>query len=175
MIIERAFNIHSMYDAKIDLNDRIHTFEAYGAKKASQKVQQALAQGNCISSTEDQTTKLDVNKPPPNMISVCTVDTNIPDFIRLELNEALLQIKDHLYKSYQYDMVGGTFYFKYDKNDDLYLTFVAGLKVFDLSNGPTTQQEAGLSTANKFGLHPNLKSAYKIGASNPSTDRAQAS
>lgn len=38
-LIERAFNIHSMYDAKIDLNDRIHTFEAYGAKKASQKVQ----------------------------------------------------------------------------------------------------------------------------------------
>lgn len=34
-LIERAFNIHSMYDAKIDLNDRIHTFEAYGAKKAS--------------------------------------------------------------------------------------------------------------------------------------------
>ena len=52
-LIERAFNIHSMYDAKIDLNDRIHTFEAYGAKKASQKVQQALAQGNCISSADE--------------------------------------------------------------------------------------------------------------------------
>ena len=68
-------------------------------------------------------------------------------------------------------MTGGTFYFKYDKNDDLYLTYAAGLKVFDVSRGPTDQQEEGLSTANKFGLHPNLKSAYKVGVSNPPSDR----
>ena len=26
--IERGFNIHPMYNCKIDLNDRVHTFEA---------------------------------------------------------------------------------------------------------------------------------------------------
>ena len=28
MICERAFNIHSMYETKTELNDRIHTFES---------------------------------------------------------------------------------------------------------------------------------------------------
>lgn len=33
LIIERAFNIHSMYETKIELNDRVHTFEALGPNK----------------------------------------------------------------------------------------------------------------------------------------------
>lgn len=28
ILIERGFNIHSMYDNKIDINERCHTFEA---------------------------------------------------------------------------------------------------------------------------------------------------
>lgn len=66
-------------------------------------------------------------------MSVCTIDTNVPDMIRYELNEAILQIKDHLYNKFKFDLIGGTFYFKYDKNDDLYLNFVAGMKVHDLN------------------------------------------
>ena len=55
--IERSFNIYSMYDSKIDLKDRVATFEAYVPKESV----------------------------PP-----CTIDLNIPDVIRLELNEAIL-------------------------------------------------------------------------------------
>jgi hypothetical protein len=31
--VERAFNIHSMYDTKVDMNDRIHTFESLSTLK----------------------------------------------------------------------------------------------------------------------------------------------
>ena len=57
--IERSFNIYSMYDSKVDLKDRVATFEAHGSKNAE-------------------------TVPP------CTIDLNIPDVIRLELNEAIL-------------------------------------------------------------------------------------
>ena len=36
IIFERSFNIYSMYDQKINLSDRIHTFEANGAKKVAE-------------------------------------------------------------------------------------------------------------------------------------------
>ena len=39
IVFERSFNIHSMYDQKINLSDRIHTFEAIGAKKAAELAQ----------------------------------------------------------------------------------------------------------------------------------------
>ena len=48
-----------MYDSKVDLKDRVATFEAHGSKNAE-------------------------TVPP------CTIDLNIPDVIRLELNEAIL-------------------------------------------------------------------------------------
>ena len=40
MLIERGFNIHSMYDTKIDINDRCHTFEALSsqAQKSLEKL-----------------------------------------------------------------------------------------------------------------------------------------
>ena len=57
--IERSFNIYSMYDSKIDIKDRVATFEAQPSKNTE-------------------------NVPP------CTIDLNIPDVIRLELNEAIL-------------------------------------------------------------------------------------
>lgn len=63
LLIERSFNIYSMYDSKIDLKDRVATFEA---------------------------TKSGDTVPPS------TIDLNIPEVIRIELSEAILQIRDHL-------------------------------------------------------------------------------
>ena len=31
ILIERGFNMHSMYDNKVDVNERCHTFEALSA------------------------------------------------------------------------------------------------------------------------------------------------
>lgn len=80
--IERAFNIHSMYQSKIDLNDRIHTFESANSKGPS-----------CYD-----------------------LDSNIPNFLHVEIDEALLQIRDH-FMSLNIAMKSGTFYFKFDKAD----------------------------------------------------------
>ena len=54
-----------MYDSKIELKDRVATFEANASKNGE-------------------------NVPPS------TIDLNIPDVIRFELNEAIIQIRDHL-------------------------------------------------------------------------------
>ena len=68
MVVERGFNIHSMYDSKIDLNDRIHTFEALGKKQKG-----------------------------VSGINVCHVEKDVPHVIYDEIHESILQIKDHLY------------------------------------------------------------------------------
>ena len=98
--IERAFNIHSMYDSKIDLSDRIHTFEAMNIKNRT--------------------------------IPCCAVDSNVPDIIHAEINEAIMQIKDHLLNVTKVELKNGTFYFKFNKKDKLYLIYAAGIQAVSL-------------------------------------------
>lgn len=112
--VERSFNIYSMYDSKVELKDRVATFEAHSSKNAE-------------------------SVPP------CTIDLNIPDVIRLELNEAILQIRDHLQKVAKIVLEKATFYFKYDKNDQLYLTFVTGIQVIG-ENESLMEVNRGLGT-----------------------------
>ena len=83
-----------MYDSKIELSDRIHTFEALSVKE-----------GVCC----------------------CSVDSNVPDMIHLDINSAIMEIKDHLAYKCKINLKNATFYFKYDKNDHLYLTNVCGI------------------------------------------------
>ena len=52
----------------------------------------------------------------------------------------------------------GTFYFKFDKKDNLYLIFAAGLKA---ERGAAGSQESGLVRANPRGRHPVLKCVGK--------------
>lgn len=101
--MQRAFNIHSMYDSKLPLGDRIHTFEAL-SKKAGPRGQ-GQAEVQC-----------------------CTLDSEVPEVIYQELLYAITQIKDHLLNECNIVLKEATFYFKFDKKDNLYLTFAAGIK-----------------------------------------------
>ena len=114
-----------MYDSKMDLCDRIHTFEAQGAKKASKKARELGTSGSTFAA------KGPLNK---NETSLCQIDMNIPEVISAELNESILQIKDHLYHECNIRLAKGTFYFKYDKNDSLYLIYAAGLQAQNLND-----------------------------------------
>ena len=125
--IERAFNIHSMYESKVDLSDSIHTFEAL--KKGA--------------------------------IACCAVDTNVPDILHIELNEAILQIKDHIYNIAKVELKSGTFYFKFDKADKLYLVHAAGIQASCVNSGYGEQEES-LAAANPTGAHPVLKCVTKL-------------
>ena len=93
--IERAFNIHSMYDSKTDVNDRIQTFESISSMKGD--------------------------------LACCQIDTEVPDIIHTEINDAIAQIRDHLTTECEINLKNGTFYFKYDKKDKLYLIYSAGI------------------------------------------------
>jgi len=101
LTIQRAFNIHTMYDNKLALSDRIHTFEALAQKG----VNKGAAVANC-----------------------CTLDSDVPYIIHEEILAAITQIEVHLLNDCGIVLSEGTFYFKFDKKDILYLTFVAGLR-----------------------------------------------
>jgi len=120
-----------MYDSKRDLCDRIHTFEAQGAKMASKKARESGTSGPTFAP------KGSSNK---NETSVCQIDVNIPEVIAAELNESVLQIKDHLYHECNIKLTKGSFYFKYDKNDSLYLIYAAGLQAQNLHDMSHVQQ-----------------------------------
>ena len=121
-----------MYDSKMDLCDRIHTFEAQGAKKASLKAK-SNASGT---SSPTFAPRGQLNR---NASSVCQIDVNIPEVISSELNDSILQIKDHLYHECHIKLTRGTFYFKYDKHDSLYLIHAAGLQAQSLNDVSGTQ------------------------------------
>ena len=89
-----------MYDSKLPLGDRIHTFEALSKKGGPRGQNQ----------------------------SCCTLDTEVPEVIYQEILYAITQIKDHLLNECRIILKEATFYFKFDKKDSLYLTFVAGIK-----------------------------------------------
>lgn len=73
IIFERSFNIYSMYDQKVNLSDRIHTFEANGAKKVAE-----LAQKNGGGSTGRSA----LTSSKQQAAAVCTVDQNVPVLIK---------------------------------------------------------------------------------------------
>jgi len=120
-----------MYDSKMDLSDRIHTFEAQGVNKASKKARELGASSRAFAP------KGTLNK---NETSVCQIDVNIPEVISAELNESILQIKDHLYHECNIKLTKGAFYFKYDKNDSLYLVYAAGLQAQNIDDLSHVQQ-----------------------------------
>jgi hypothetical protein len=91
-----------MYDSKIELSDRIHTFEALSVK---------------------------------DQVCCCSVDSNVPDIIHLDINTAIMEIKVHLAQKCSIDLKNATFYFKYDKNDTLYLINVCGIQASVLGEG----------------------------------------
>jgi len=84
-----------MLDPKVDLSDRVHTFEALGSKSSNPYT--------------------------------CTLDSNVPDVIHIGLSDAIRQIKDHLSTACKIELKNATFYFKFDKNDKLYLKYAAGI------------------------------------------------
>jgi len=90
-----------MYDNKLSLSDRIHTFAALAQKG--------------------------VNKGA-SVASCCTLDSDVPHIIHEEIFAAIKQIEIHLLNECGIILSEGTFYFKFDKKDNLYLTFVAGLR-----------------------------------------------
>jgi len=126
LFIERAFNIHTMYDSKVDLGDRIHTFEAMTKKGAG--------------------------------ATCCSVDSNVPDQLHKEINFCILQIRDHLSAASGIALKQGTFFFKYDKADHLYLVYAGGLNASKVN---CDDQEPSLATANQYGVHPVLKCVNK--------------
>lgn len=89
-----------MYDAKIELCDRIHTFEGFSKKDTA---------------------------------ACCSIDSKVPDVLHSEINEAIIQIRDHLSNECKIKLKSATFYFKYDKTDNLYLIYSAGINA-TLSN-----------------------------------------
>ena len=101
--VEKAANIHTMYDPKVELSDRIHTFESLGKHYQDKK-------------------------------SCCVIDSNIPDILHVSLNEAIIKIRDTLQKTSNIDLKNGTFYFKVDKNDKLYLVYACGIQAEDRNN-----------------------------------------
>jgi len=50
-----------------------------------------------------------------------------------------MQIKDHLYHECNIKVMKGTFYFKYDKHDHLYLIHAAGLQAQNLNDTSNIQ------------------------------------
>ena len=90
-----------MYDNKLPLGDRIHTFEALAPKGGNK----GAAVASC-----------------------CTLDNDVPLIIHEEILAAITQIQMHLSNECGIVLSEATFYFKFDKKDNLYLTFVAGLK-----------------------------------------------
>jgi len=104
LFIERAYNIHTMYDSKIDLGDRIHTFEALS------------------------------KKPKDDVPACCKIDSQIPDVLHREINTCIEQIRDHLHVASDIVLKTGTFYFKYDKADKLYLIYAGGLNACKINS-----------------------------------------
>ena len=124
-----------MYDSRIDLCERIHTFEAPGAKKASQKAREQLGAPFASWSTSAPRG----GAPLRNVSTVCQIDVDIPDVIAAELKECIMQMKDHLYHECNIQLMKGTFYFKYDKHDHLYLIHAAGLQAQNLNDISNSQ------------------------------------
>lgn len=135
LLMERGYNINSMYDARVDINERCHTFEALSgnAQRSLEKMATGLSTKRSAASVPQSlfNDKQSMNRfqPPAGQKneSVCAIDREIPPVIEQDLREAVLQIKDHLYHECNLDLLKCTFYFKYDKANTLYLVYVAGI------------------------------------------------
>ena len=172
ILIERGFNIHSMYDAKIDINDRCHTFEALSSqaqkgleKMSSDQISKRSASSVPLGQFNDKTSlgRLSVasNKKGSASSNVCVLDRDIPPVIEQDLKEAVFQIKDHLYHECGLDLLKSTFYFKYDKSNTLYLIYAAGIQAVEVSQmGTGRTQSESLSQVNRQGVHPLLRTVH---------------
>jgi hypothetical protein len=94
-----------------------------------------------------------------SIASCCTLDSDVPHIIQEEILAAITQIEDHLINECGIILSEGTFYFKFDKKDNLYLTFVAGLRA--ASKEGQEGQEPGLAMVNSSGRHPILRCVEK--------------
>lgn len=178
ILMERGYNINSMYDTKLDINDRCHTFEALGANAQRSLEKMISSDQNTKRSAASVPLSLfndkssagrlsNINKKTGQQFSVCTVDRDIPDVIQGDLRDAVYQIKDHLYHECGLDLLKCTFYFKYDKANVLYLVYAAGIQAIEHTvktneEKPTTEsgevkQTESLAQVNKFGFHPLLR------------------
>lgn len=173
--MERGYNINSMYDAKVDISERCHTFEALNSnaqrsleKMASgQATKRSAASAPLTAFNQSSVGKTSVSKKD-QPFSVCAIDREIPEVIQNDLREAVYQIKDHLYHECGLDLIKSTFYFKYDKSNTLYLVYVAGIQAIEHSIKPdestatsaSVKQTESLSHVNKYGFHPLLRSVF---------------
>lgn len=153
ILMERGFNIHSMYDAKIDINERCHTFEALStnAQKSLEKMiasdqntkRSAASVPMSLFNDKSSLGRLSTVNKKGQSFSVCAVDRDIPEVIERDLREAVYQIKDHLYHECGLDLLKSTFYFKYDKANTLYLVYAAGIQAIEHSVKGTEENTTG--------------------------------